>query len=282
MTASAHPIRTELIAVDGARLHVEVRGEGPVVMLVGCPMDAAAFEPLAEHLAIGHTVITTDPRGIKRSAVVDRDRDVTPEILADDYRQIAEHFGFASVSMFGSSGGAVAALAFAQANPDLADFVIAHEPPLEELLEDSEQLRANTDDMVETYLAGDVAGAWIKFFEGANLDMDSEGVVGWINNRTDDQEIADEAFFFANTLRPTTWWQPDIAALRKGTPRIVIGVGAESTGQVCDRTSQEVASLLGLTPIVFPGDHTGFVEHAEAFATQMRSVLTDQPVGGLR
>ncbi len=282
MTASAHPIRTELIAVDGARLHVEVRGEGPVIMLVGCPMDAAAFEPLAEHLAIDHTVITTDPRGIKRSTVVDRHRDVTPEILADDYRQIVEHFGFASVSMFGSSGGAVAALAFAQANPNLANFVIAHEPPLEELLDDRKQLRANTEDMVQTYLGGDIVGAWMKFFDGANLGMDPDGVGQWINNRTDEQEIADEAFFFANTLRPTTWWQPDVVALRELAPRIVVGVGVESAGQVCDRTSHALALQLELEPLMFPGDHTGFVDHSEAFATQLSRILTDRPIGEAR
>ena len=63
--------------VSGATLYFEVRGSGPAVFLVGCPMDATAFAPLAERLAADHTVVTADPRGINRSTVDDRDNDFT-------------------------------------------------------------------------------------------------------------------------------------------------------------------------------------------------------------
>ncbi len=275
-------VESTRISADGAELHIEVRGEGPALLLVGCPMDASAFAPFADELAADHMVITTDSRGINRSTVLDRDLDVTPEILASDYRQILTHLGVEKVSLFGSSGGAVAALAFTQAFPELVDTVIAHEPPLEELLDESKQLRANTQDMVETYLAGDVAGAWIKFFDGANISMPPTEVVAWIDSRTDEQELADEAFFFAHTMRPTTWWLPDVAALRAVASLIVIGVGAESTGQICDRTATAMATLLGIVPTVFPGDHTGFVEHPEIFAATFRNTLSATGSGVVR
>lgn len=277
-----YAVESTRISADGAELHVEVRGEGPATLLVGCPMDASAFAPFADELAADHMVITTDPRGINRSTVLDRDLDVTPEILASDYRQILGHLGVEKVSLFGSSGGAVAALAFTQAFPELLETVIVHEPPLEELLCDSEQLRANTKDVVETYLAGDIAGAWIKFFDGANISMSPTDVAAWIDNRTDEQELADEAFFFAHTMRPTTWWQPDVAALRAVASLIVIGVGVESTGQICDRTATVMASLLEFVPTVFPGDHTGFVEHPESFAARFRNILSTIGSGGVR
>lgn len=276
MAVETVPVRAIQVAVDGATLHVEVRGEGPVVLVVGCPMHAGAFAPLAEGLAAGRLVVTTDPRGINRSSVVDRDGDVSPETLANDYRQILEHLGVDQVSLFGSSGGAVAALAFAQAYPELIHTVVAHEPPLEGLLDDHQQLRVNSDDMVECYLGGDVVGAWIRFFDGADIDMHPDGVADWINNRTDQQEIADEAFFFAHTLRPTSWWQPDVDALRAIASHIVIGVGVESVGQVCDRTANAIASLLDLTPTTFPGDHTGFVDHPGLFAQQLQNILAGQ------
>ena len=282
MSGKGFAVESRRVSADGAELHVEVRGEGPAILLVGCPMNASAFAPFAAELAGDHMVITTDPRGINRSTVVDRDLDVTPEILASDYRQILGHLGVEKVSLFGSSGGAVAALAFAQAFSGLVDTVIAHEPPLEELLDDREQLRANTEDMVQTYLAGDIAGAWIKFFDGANIQMPPSEVAAWIDSRTDEQELADEAFFFAHTMRPTTWWQPDVAALRALGSLIVIGVGAESAGQVCDRTATAMASLLELVPTVFPGDHTGFVEHPESFAARFRNILATTGSGGVR
>lgn len=265
--------RISQASTHAATLHVEVRGEGPAVVLFGCPMDADAFVPLAELLARDHTVITTDPRGIKRSSVADRHADVTPEMLADDLAAVLDHLDIAQASVFGSSGGAVAALAFATRHRSRARLVVAHEPPLEELLEDRAELRANTEDMVETYLSGDLAGAWAKFFDGAGIEMPAEAVRGWIDGRTDEQELADEHFFFAHTLRPATWWLPDVAALRAGTPRIVVGVGSESTGQVCDRTSAALSESLGIDRTVFRGDHTGFVEQAEAFADQLAALF---------
>lgn len=38
-------------------------------MLVGAPMDARSFARLAHLIAVDHTVLTTDPRGINRSPV---------------------------------------------------------------------------------------------------------------------------------------------------------------------------------------------------------------------
>lgn len=137
------------IPADDAELHVEVRGSGPTVVLFGCPMDADAFIPLAERLAADHTVITSDPRGIKRSTVTDRDREVTPEDLAADLATILRHLDIDTASVFGSSGGAVAGLALMQHHPDHVEVLVAHEPPLEELLDDHEHLRNNTEDMVQ-------------------------------------------------------------------------------------------------------------------------------------
>ena len=101
----------------GARLHYEVRGRGPLVVLVGAPMDAAAFAPLADLLAADHTVLTTDPRGINRSSVDDPDRDSTPELRADDLARLLTHLDAGPAAVLGSSGGAVSALALAAGPP---------------------------------------------------------------------------------------------------------------------------------------------------------------------
>ena len=69
--------------VPGATLYYELRGSGPLVVLVAAPMDADSFAPLADLLATDHTVLTTDPRGINRSKVDDPGQDSTPELRAD-------------------------------------------------------------------------------------------------------------------------------------------------------------------------------------------------------
>jgi pimeloyl-ACP methyl ester carboxylesterase len=156
---STVPASAETLRVPDALLHYEVRGEGPLVVLVGAPMDARSFAPLADLLAADHTVLTTDPRGINRSPVDDPDRDSTPEMRADDLARLLAHLHAGPAALLGSSGGAVSALALAQAHPELVHTVVAHEPPLDEMLDDREQLRAQTDDMIATYLSGDVTGA---------------------------------------------------------------------------------------------------------------------------
>ena len=59
------------LRVPDADLHYELRGSGPLVVLVGAPMDARPFTGLAELLATDHLVLTTDPRGINRSKLDD-------------------------------------------------------------------------------------------------------------------------------------------------------------------------------------------------------------------
>ena len=261
----------ESFGVDGADLYYERRGCGPVLVLVGCPMDATAFGPLASRLATEYAVITTDPRGINRSKVDNADHDVTPEMLADDLGQLLDHLGISSVAVFGSSGGAVTALALVQRHPGLVHTVVAHEPPLDELLANREQLRIETEDIVATYLDGDIGGAWAKFLSQANIVL-TDDELAW-PAEPDPQAIADERFFFAHTLRPTTFWRPDLEVLRNSATRIVVGIGDTSTGQSCDRTSKALADALGIDRTSFTGDHVGFVQHPEVFSRQLRATL---------
>jgi pimeloyl-ACP methyl ester carboxylesterase len=100
--------------VPGVRLHYEVRGTsagGPLLLLLGAPMPAADFAPLAEALASDHIVVTTDPRGIANSPLDDPQQDSTPELRADDVAAILDALDAASADVFGSSGGAVTGLA---------------------------------------------------------------------------------------------------------------------------------------------------------------------------
>ncbi|MFE4663582.1 alpha/beta fold hydrolase [Streptomyces sp. NPDC056716] len=261
------------LRVPGALLHYEVRGEGPLIVLVGAPMDAAAFAPLAELLATDHTVLTTDPRGIHRSTLDDPEQDSTPPLRADDLARLIAHVDAGPALVLGSSGGAVTALALAQAHPDHAHTVIAHEPPLIELLEDREQLRAGTEDLVTTYLDGDVTGAWKRFFAQAGIAIPEPVIEEMFGGERDPRQVADERRWFAHEMRGSTFWQPDTTALRTGATRVVVGIGDDSTGQLCDRTSQALAQALGIEPVMFPGGHTGFVETPDSFATRLRAVI---------
>jgi pimeloyl-ACP methyl ester carboxylesterase len=270
---STAPSASLVLDVPGARLHYEVRGAGSLIALVGAPMGANSFAPLADLLATDHMVLTMDPRGINRSVADDPEQDSTPELRADDLSRLLSHLDAGSATVLGSSGGAVTALALVQAHPEQVDTLIAHEPPLYELVDDCSQLRAGSEDMVATHLAGDVTGAWAKFFRQANMILPDGAIEAMFGGTRAPQEIADERFWFAHELRATTYWRPDLQALRSVDTRIVVGIGDESATQLCDRTSRALGVALGIEPTMFPGGHTGFVDHPERFATRLRALL---------
>ena len=261
------------LRVPDATLHYEVRGQGPLVALVGAPMDATSFAPLADLLAAGHTVLTTDPRGVGRSPVDDPGGDSTPERRADDLARLVAHLDAGPAVVLGSSGGAVTALALAQAHPERVATVVAHEPPLTELLDDREEQHARTDAIIAAYLAGDVTGAWAMFLDQAGVTLPEHVFEEMFGGARDPHEVANQDHWFAHELRATTRWRPDVAALRDGPVHIVVGLGEESRGQFCDRTSTALAAALDIEPTAFPGGHTGFMEDPGAFATRLRAVL---------
>lgn len=266
-------LTTLTLDVDDARLYYEVRGTGPLVVLVGAPMDAKSFAPLAELLATDYTVLTTDPRGINRSPLDNPDQDSTPEQRAADLAALIAQVGAGPATAFGSSGGAVSVLALAQNHPDQVHTVIAHEPPLLNLLDDRIEQHALSEDLRATYLSGDVIGAWRKFFEQANIFLPDGAVEAIFGGERDPQTVADERFWFAHEHAFSVGWEPNLDSLRDNPVHIVVGIGEESAGQLCDRTSTALGTALAVTPARFPGGHIGFSDDPGAFEPVLRAVL---------
>jgi hypothetical protein len=110
----------------------------------------------------------------------------------------------------------------------------------------------------------------------ANIHLPDELIEQMFGGERDPQTVADEHFQYAHMLRPTTRWIPDVAALRSAPTRILIGIGEESSGQLCDRTSRALAAQLGIAPTMFPGGHIAFAEDPDGFAGRLREVLGDR------
>jgi pimeloyl-ACP methyl ester carboxylesterase len=108
---------THILDVPGARLYYERRGSGPLLLMIGSPMDSSGFAPLASALADHHTVVTYDPRGIGNSSREVTSEDVTPQQQADDVHRLLSALGGEPADVFGSSGGAVVGLALVTAPP---------------------------------------------------------------------------------------------------------------------------------------------------------------------
>lgn len=265
--ADTHTLRTS----DGT-LYYEVRGEGPVLVLAGAPMGAGEFAPVADLLARDRTVVTHDPRGVSRSPLDDPEQDSTPELRADDVVALLDALGAESADVLGSSGGAVTALALAERYPNRVRTVVAHEPPLLELLPDAAEQRTATEDIVETYHREGVPAAWAKFMGNAGFPVE-EGEDTGAAAEPSEQLLADSTHFFAHQLLATTLYMPRIDTLRSGPARIVVGVGADSGPLTTARSSAALADLLGTAPVTFPGGHGGFTDDPEGFAAVLRTVL---------
>jgi len=269
---------TRTLDVPGARLYHERRGTGPLLLLIGSPMDSTGFAGLASALADDYTVVTYDPRGIGNSSRQDLGRDVTPEQQADDVHRLLAALGREPAYVFGSSGGAVVGLALVTAHLGQVRTLVAHEPPVVELLPDSAQVRTQIQDIYDTYRADGADKAMQKFMAHAGLGaapgQKAEAPLWEPSPEQMARMRATTEVFLAHLIRPTTRYRPDIEALRTAPTRIVVAVGATSKGQLANRGARALADELGTPAVEFPGDHGGFVALPQQCGRVLDQVLT--------
>lgn len=282
---------TRTLEVPGAILTYDVRpndaGAEPPLLIIGSPMGAAGFVTLAGHFA-DRTVITYDPRGIERSKRTDGLNLSTPEMHAGDLSALISAIGAGPVDIFASSGGAVNALALVALHPGQVRTLVAHEPPVAQVLPDREDALAATTGIHETYQKSGFGPAMAQFI--AIVMHKGPVPAGFASGPAPDPAMfglpvgddgsRDDALLGQN-LVTCTHYQPDFAALRDASTRIVIGVGAESEGELAHRAGAAVAERLGVAPVTFPSGHGGFLGgeygqtgEPEAFAAKLREVLS--------
>src|SRR3954454_9683257 len=102
--------RNGRIDVTGGTIYYEVRGSGPLLLLMAQPMTSGPFGPLADLLASDHTVVTYDPHGLGQSTVEEPTLPVTPDVQADDLAQLIAAVGCDPAEAIGTSGGLIRAL----------------------------------------------------------------------------------------------------------------------------------------------------------------------------
>jgi len=273
-------MESRTLKVPGATLYYEVRGAGPVLLMIpGGPMDAGGFAPLADCLAGRYTVVTFDCRGNSRSPAEGPPDDLTVNVFADDAHLLLAAVGSEPAFVLGSSGGATYGLDLVARYPGQVRALVAHEPPVAALLPDAARWRAWTEEIASISQRDGVFPALQKFGEGVGLsgpepsDTGPDPAAAEAMNR-----MAGNLELFARHLIPViTNYAPDLEALRASATRVVVGVGDESgDGQLAYRTALALAAALGVEPVSFPGDHGGFAGHTEAFAARLHDVLSGQ------
>lgn len=288
---STTTVDTRTLDVPGATLTYDVRDPlptadgAPPLLLIGQPMDAAGFTTLASFFA-DRTVVTYDPRGLGRSTRSDGSLVQTPEQQADDVHRLVAALGVGPVDLLGSSGGAVTALCLAATFPDDVRAVVAHEPPALPLLPDADRAFGAWGRVQATYdergwgwgMAAFIAmTSWQgEFPEGFGTETPVPAMFGM---PTEDDGSRDDPLL-SDVASAIVRYQPDIAALKASSARVVPAAGIESKGTMTWRTSESLAAQLGVDLAVFPSNHGGFMGgeygqtgEPEAFAAKLREVL---------
>ncbi|HET6317573.1 MAG TPA: alpha/beta fold hydrolase [Chloroflexota bacterium] len=273
------------LKVPGAKLHYEVRGSGPLLLMIpGGPADADVFAGIAPLLSDRYTVVTYDPRGNSRSELDGPPDDLRAAVHADDASRLLTAFTREPTYVFGSSGGAVVGLALAVEHPEQVRTLIAHEPPVTELLPEREHNRAVWQDIHETYRREGTGPAMARFLASAGLngrqpapehptDPEAQAAMGRMMRNI-------ELFVAHGGGEP---FMPDLPRYAR-VPRESWSPAARTrTARPPTPRRVALAERLGTHIQEFPGDHGGFIAQPDrvrgALARGTRNGVTCQLSG---
>jgi pimeloyl-ACP methyl ester carboxylesterase len=285
----------DTLDVPGATLYYEVRGAGPVLLLIcGGVYDAEAFAPLAERFADRYTVVTYDRRGNSRSPLDGEPLVQEISVHAEDARRLLEVVSPGErAAVFGNSSGAIIALELAARHPEVVRTVVAHEPPLFHLLPDHAFWSTLMEDVEKTFekegpwAALEVFNAGFAEAAAASAQGEAPAEAGSAEDGSGDElgpgsipepdaEVQGRmqenfGFFIGYEVPSFGKYRLELAAL--DGVRVVVGVGELSVEEPPGRAARALADGLGQVATVFPGDHGGFGSAAEGFAVVLDRVL---------
>jgi pimeloyl-ACP methyl ester carboxylesterase len=294
-----NPTKTDTLKVPGASLYYELRGSGPLLLLIaGAPADAGTFAGLAGQLADRYTVVAYDWRGAARSPL-DGPPDQLPDgglpmqVQSDDADHLLAALADGPTYVLGCSGGALVGLDLVARHPERVAVLVAHEPPAMNLLADGAGWQAAFQSVSDTYRREGVGPGMQRFIAATvrtsdpDPNQDDAGSPGqpqapsMPDTSQSPPEVlegmarmqANSEFLLAHLLPTTIGHLPDLASLRGVASRIVVGVGAASQGQMPHLAALALAERLGTKAVEFPGDHQGFATHPSPFADSVHRAL---------
>ncbi|MBT2482068.1 alpha/beta fold hydrolase [Streptomyces sp. ISL-94] len=276
---------TGSLRVNGATLHYEVRGHGPLLLLIpGGTGGAASFDGIADDLAAEYTVATYDPRGMSRSTLDDPEAEQRVAEHADDALRILDLLSpDEPARVFATSSGAIAAVHLLTTRSERVERLVAHEPPLVEVLPDASEHRALLACVQETFRTQGLMPAMAVFATGLKKDGETED-----GDTTEpkaeltlppqaaaraEQTMANLPYFLGRIVPRFMAYTPDIHRLEALSDRLVLAGGHDSRGELPYRPAAFLAERLGMELLHFPGGHTGLTTHPDQFGELVRKAF---------
>ncbi|MBK7859459.1 MAG: alpha/beta fold hydrolase [Archangiaceae bacterium] len=261
------------LEVPGASLHWQQRGEGPVLLVLqGGDGDADASALLAERLE-GYRIVTLDRRGLSRSTL---NAPAGLELSTHTADALAV-LGAATAEpafVFGTSIGALIGLELLARAPQRVRRLVAHEPPLTQLLPDAERepVDRGREEIEATLRSQGVLPAMRKFFVGTGVDpMDREPDVP--GPAPSSARLLNLKFFLEHDAPAARQFILDVALVKPHAAKVVVGAGVKTRGHWLHRCSELLAQALGVPLTDFPGGHGGYVNRPRGFAEVLQTLL---------
>jgi pimeloyl-ACP methyl ester carboxylesterase len=271
-------VTTHTLDVPGAALYYEVRGSGPVLLMIcGGVYDAAGFAALAGELAGRYTVVTYDRRGNSRSPFAGPPEEQRIETHADDAAALLAAVGVTAAepaAVFGNSSGAAIGLSLVERHPELVRALVAHEPPVFGVLPDADRFREVVRATGEAFASDGPFAAIGVFGAGMGVSPEDAGEdPGPQDPEAGARQGANLTTFTGYEIPGFATWLPNPEALTASATKITLGAGETSVGEPPHRAAVTIAEQLGLTPTPFPGGHGGFGSTPKAFAVVLETSL---------
>jgi len=270
-------VTTANLAVPGATLHYKTQGQGPLLLILqGGDGNADASNVLAAGLTDHFTVCSYDRRGLSRSPVDDPSAPVDPTTHADDAALVLAAVTDQPAAVFGTSLGALIGLALLSRHPEQVRLLVAHEPPVTELLAEPErsQTERGREEVEATYRTDGVAAAMKKFVALAGLRFD-DLEAGVTLPEPKPERLANLEFFLSHDAPAARRYRLDLSTLVPVADRVVPAAGRDTDG-FPRHCAEALASRLQRPMTELPGAHNGWLLRPREFSARLLQAVTQE------
>jgi pimeloyl-ACP methyl ester carboxylesterase len=263
------------IEVPGATLYYKLRGSGPVVLIIqGGAADADGSDALASHLENDFTIVSYDRRGLSRSVLKPGATPVDISGHGEDASKVLARITSEPAFVFGVSIGALIGLDLATTHSNQIRMLVAHEPPLKQLLPPDEYEKALYEqEEVEVVFRNEGArAAMMKFLQLSGVDFDDREADAPAPQlspyMTDNLQ-----FFLTNDAPAVRQYQIDLSLLEEVTSRIIPAAGETSSANWPNHCAARLAEQLCVDLVLFPGGHNAYGSRPRGVAEKLRELL---------
>ncbi|AMV60396.1 abhydrolase, alpha/beta hydrolase fold [Pediococcus damnosus] len=280
------------LKLDGATLHYETVGEGPVLIFVpGANGTGNIFSHAADYLKDSYKVVMYDRRNYGESELTKplpdgiSDPHDTYRIKTDasDLAALAKAVSDEPVSILGSSSGSIVVMETLQDYPEIFKKVLIHESPINVFRSDAKQQQDNNQTVVDVAQTEGMMPAMQKFGEfmrigaidakmmskpATNVSNINDAAVNATNAKTRGQ-----AFWFVNEIRQYTSRKIDFSIFEKNRDKLVLLVGTDSHNSFPVEVTKDISTKVNVPVAQIPGGHLGYAQLPEGFAKVLKQVL---------